>query len=146
MGINNRSQVKNIVAKSAYLRFDSTALHASYMDRFINGKETVESKLIQKDSTRNWNLENQRHNQVLEETNISTSALSKIKAQVLIIAGDKDVVKGEHSLELYKNIAQDQLYIMPVETLFTPASDPIKFNAVVNNFLSKPFKKDFRRF
>jgi pimeloyl-ACP methyl ester carboxylesterase len=146
MGINNKSKVKKIIAKSAYLRFDSTALHTSYTDSFINNSSKVESKLVQKDTTRNWNLINQHLKQVIEETYIPTSDLSKIKAQVLIIAGDKDVVKAAHSIEIYKNISQAQLCIMPGETLFTPASDPIKFNAIVNDFLSKPFKKIFHRF
>ncbi|MFT4612639.1 MAG: pimeloyl-ACP methyl ester carboxylesterase [Gammaproteobacteria bacterium] len=141
MGINKKSKVKKIVAKSAYLRFDSTALHTSYMDTFINSSKIVASKIVQKDTTQNWNLEIQRLKQVINETYIPTSDMSKIKAQVLIIAGDKDVVKGEHSLELYKNISQAKLCIMPGETLFTPASNPIKFNAIVNDFLSKPFKR-----
>jgi hypothetical protein len=30
---------------------------------------------------------------------------------------------------------------MPGERLFTPVSKPIKFNAIVNDFLSKPFQR-----
>tara|TARA_B110000046_G_C13021245_1_gene411344 strand:+ start:317 stop:460 length:144 start_codon:yes stop_codon:yes gene_type:complete len=39
---------------------------------------------------------------MLEQTPIPVLDLSKIKAKVLIIAGDEDGIKTEHTLEIYK--------------------------------------------
>jgi hypothetical protein len=106
MGINNK--LKKSIEKSAYLHFDAIALHSLYRDGFIHQSEIVAFKIVKKDTTQNWNLEIQRLAQVIEKTNIPTLDLAKIKAQVFIIAGDKEAVKGAHSLEIYKNILQDQ--------------------------------------
>lgn len=83
-------------------------MHSLYRDGFIHQSEIVAFKIVKKDTTQNWNLEIQRLAQVIEKTNIPTLDLAKIKAQVFIIAGDKEAVKGAHSLEIYKNILQDQ--------------------------------------
>jgi pimeloyl-ACP methyl ester carboxylesterase len=39
-----------------------------------------------------------------DQPNIPIKDLSKIKAKVLIIAGDEDIIKTKHSLEMYENI------------------------------------------
>ena len=75
------------------------------------------------------------------QPNIPVEDLSEIKAKVLIIAGDEDIIRGQHSLEIYENIPKAQLCIMPGETHFTPASNPDLFNAIVDRFLSEPFKR-----
>jgi pimeloyl-ACP methyl ester carboxylesterase len=104
-------------------------------------REIVESKIIEKDTTQNWNLQKQLLGLLGEQPNIPTSDLSKIKAQVLIIAGDEDIIRGDHSLEIYENIPKAQLCIMPGETHFAPASNPQLFNEIAYKFLSEPFKR-----
>jgi pimeloyl-ACP methyl ester carboxylesterase len=60
---------------------------------------------------------------------------------VLIIAGDEDIIRSKHSLEMYENIPKAQLCIMPGQTHFAPASNPKLFNEIVNRFLSEPFTR-----
>jgi len=57
------------------------------------------------------------------------------------MAGDEDIIRTKHSLEIYENIPKAQLCIMPGETHFTPASNPELFNEIANKFLSEPFKR-----
>ncbi len=139
MGINNKSKIKKIVAMGANLRPDSTAIHSWIINFIIKEREIVESKIQEKDTTKNWYLQKQLLGLLGEQPNIPTSDLSKIKAQVLIIAGDEDIIRGKHSREIYRNISKAQLCIMPGETHFTPASNPKLFNEIVNRFLSEPF-------
>ena len=141
MGINNKSKIKKIVAIGANLRPDSTAVHAWAINNVKKERELVESKIQEKDTTQNWNLQKQLLGLLGEQPNIPTSDLSKIKAQVLIIAGDEDIIRGKHSIEMYENIPKAQLCIMPGETHFAPASNPELFNEIVNRFLSEPFKR-----
>ena len=62
---------------------------------------------------------------------------------MLIMAGDEDITKNKHSLEMYENIPKAQLCIMPGETHYTPDSNPKLFNDIVNRFLSEPFKRPY---
>ena len=47
------------------------------------------------------------------ETLITDSILSNIKAKVLLVFGDRDVVKLEHGIEMYQKISGSQLCILP---------------------------------
>ena len=141
MGINNQSKIKKIVAMGANLRPDSTAVHSYVNYNVKTEKQFIESKIQEKDTTKNWNLRNQVLGLTIDQPNIPISSLSKINAQVLIIAGDEDIIRGEHSLEMYQNIPKAQLSIMPGETHFTPSSNPELFNEIVNRFLSEPFQR-----
>lgn len=48
-----------------------------------------------------------------ENTLINDQTLSSIKAEVLLVFGDRDVIKLEHGLELYKKIDGSRLCILP---------------------------------
>jgi pimeloyl-ACP methyl ester carboxylesterase len=47
------------------------------------------------------------------ETLITDSILSNIKTKVLLVFGDRDVVKLEHGIEMYQKIYGSQLCILP---------------------------------
>ena len=141
MGISGKSKIKKIVAMGANLRPDSTAIHSWATKDVQNMKKMIVSKIKEKDTSENWNLQKQLAGLLVDQPSIATKDLSKIKAKVLIIAGDKDIIKNEHSVEIFENIPKAQLCIMPGETHFAPASSPELFNALANKFLSEPFKR-----
>lgn len=141
MGISGKSKIKKIVAMGANLRPDSSAVNSWATKDVENMKKRIVSKIKEKDTSENWNLQKQLAGLLVDQPNIVTKDLSKIKAKVLIIAGDKDIIKNEHSVEIFENIPKAQLCIMPGETHFAPASNPEVFNALVNKFLSEPFKR-----
>lgn len=141
MGISGTLKIKKIVAMAANLRPDSTAVNSWAVKFLINERKMVKSKIKEKDASQNWNLLKQLLGLNADQPNIPIKDLSKIKAKVLIIAGDKDIIKNEHSVEIFENIPKAQLCIMPGETHFAPASNPELFNAIVNKFLSEPFKR-----
>jgi pimeloyl-ACP methyl ester carboxylesterase len=141
LGIHHPKKVKKIVTMGANLRPDSTAVY-SWAIRWVNEtKSFVGTKIKDKDTSENWGLSMQHLNLLGNQPNITHSDLSKINAPVLIVAGDKDIIREEHSVEIYQNIRNAQLCILPGETHFTPASNPEVFNQMANNFISKPFKR-----
>ncbi|KAF2339402.1 alpha/beta fold hydrolase [Flavobacterium tistrianum] len=141
MGISGKSKIKKIVTMGANLRPDSTAVN-SYAIKDIQGmRKMVISKIKEKDTSENWNLLKQLSGLLVDQPNIPTKDLSKIKAKVLVIAGDRDVIRNEHTVEIFENLSKAQLCILPGETHFAPASSPEVFNAVANKFLSEPFKR-----
>lgn len=141
MGISGKSRIKKIVAMGANLRPDATAVNSWATNDVQNMRKMIVSKIKAKDTSENWNLQKQLAGLLVDQPNIATKDLSKIKAKVLIIAGDKDIIKNEHSVEIFENIPKAQLCIMPGETHFAPASSPEVFNALANKFLSEPFKR-----
>jgi pimeloyl-ACP methyl ester carboxylesterase len=146
MGISGKSKIKKIVAMGANLRPDSTAVHSWAIKHDLKSMKMITSKIKEKDTTQNWELQKQLLQILLVQPNIQTKDLSKIKAKVLIMAGDEDITKNKHSLEMYENIPNAQLCIMPGETHYTPESNPKLFNEIVNRFLSEPFKRPYSNF
>lgn len=141
MGISGNTKIKKMVTMGANLRPDSTAVNGWAVKEVGKSKKEVLSKIKQKDTTRNWKVEKQMLDLLGNQPNIPIKDLSKIKAKVLIVAGDEDIIKNKHSLEIYEHIPKAQLCIMPGETHFAPASNPVLFNEIANKFLSEPFKR-----
>ena len=63
--------------------------------------------------------------------------LNAIKAKTLIVAGDHDVIKHQHTIGIFENIPDAQLAILPDETHYLPSENPELFNSLVKEFLSK---------
>lgn len=80
---------------------------------------------------------------MLEEPNIDLKALEAIVAPTLIMAADHDMIRDEHTVDIYHHIPNSQLVIFPNATHMIPYDDPAAFNATVERFLRTPFvKKD----
>lgn len=141
MGMNNNLKINKIVSMAANLRPDSTAVYPWVIDLIRKEKERVKSKIIESDKTEKWEVKRQLLGLVSEQPSIKIEDLSKIKAKVLIMAADEDVIRNEHSIEIYENIREAQLCIMPGETHLTPITNPELFNSITSTFLSEPFKR-----
>lgn len=141
MGINNNLKIKKIVAMGANLRPDSTAVYPWAVKEVKRMKKVVNTKIAENGISEKLNLQKQHLNLLGDQPSIADNDLSKIKASVLIIAGDKDIIKEEHTVEIYQHIPKSQLCIMPGETHFAPASSPVLFNEIVDRFFSKPFQR-----
>jgi pimeloyl-ACP methyl ester carboxylesterase len=141
MGISGKSKIKKMVAMGANLRPDSTAVNSWAVNYLLKSREMVELKIQEDDTTQNWNSQKQRLGLLGDQPNIPIKDLSKIKAKVLIMAGDEDIILTKHTLDIYENIPKAQLCIMPGETHFAPASNPELFNEIVHRFLTSPFNR-----
>jgi pimeloyl-ACP methyl ester carboxylesterase len=73
------------------------------------------------------------------QPHIPLSDLAKIQIPTLIMAGDRDVIRDEHTLSLFHAIQKSQLAIFPAATHMIPEEDPARFNKTVLDFFDKPF-------
>jgi len=64
--------------------------------------------------------------------------LAAIKAPVLVIAGDHDLMPLEETLEIYRNLARGQLMILPGTGHGTFEERPDLMNTVIRTFLEQP--------
>jgi pimeloyl-ACP methyl ester carboxylesterase len=80
---------------------------------------------------------------MLDEPHIEVKALETIIAPTLVLASDHDLIRDEHTVEIYQHIPNSQLAIFPNATHMVPFDDPVLFNATVERFFRAPFvKKD----
>lgn len=74
---------------------------------------------------------------MLTEPHISEKDLTKIKSPVLVIAGDKDVIKQEHTEMMAKQIPNAELKIYKDATHMIPFEKADELNADIVRFLGK---------
>lgn len=80
---------------------------------------------------------------MLKEPNIDPGLLPKVSAPTLELAGDHDVIRTEHIVEIFNHLPNAQLGLFPGSTHLVPFDDPKLFNDTVERFLTTPFvKKD----
>ena len=75
------------------------------------------------------------------QPNITEKELQKIKCPVLIMSGDRDAIRLEHSIKIFNNIENSNFFVMPGATHFGSYQKPDLFNMVLLDFFSKPFSK-----
>jgi pimeloyl-ACP methyl ester carboxylesterase len=70
---------------------------------------------------------------------IDFNRLKSIKAPVLVMAGDRDAIREEHTVKIYQHIPNAQLCIVPGATHFFAGEKPQLFGMLVKDFFEKPF-------
>lgn len=75
------------------------------------------------------------------QPDITTEQLHKIKCPVMLMAGDRDIIKIEHTLKIFRNITNSNLFIMPGATHLGAYEKPDIFNQVLLDFFQNPFSK-----
>jgi pimeloyl-ACP methyl ester carboxylesterase len=98
------------------------------------------------DTSKDWQAIYQRMALMDDQPNIILTDLHRIKSPVLIVAGDKDAIREEHSVVIYQNIPKSQLWIIPGGTHFAPIAQPELFNETVYRFLRELFTRPDSKF
>ena len=140
LGVRHPSKVKKLVSMAANLNPGSTAIYKE-------SEELVTSMLASTpDSVRNTPAGRRAlkvTGMLLKEPNIDPTMLERITAPTLVLAGDHDVIRTEHIVEIFNHLPNSQLAIFPNSTHMVPFDDPELFNTTIERFLSTPFvKKD----
>lgn len=81
------------------------------------------------------------YNLLAYQPNITHKDLQKIKCPVLIMSGDRDAIRLEHSIEIFDNIENSNFVVMPGATHFGASEKPDLFNLLLMSFFNDPFKK-----
>jgi pimeloyl-ACP methyl ester carboxylesterase len=137
LGIRHPAKVKKIAAMAANLNPTEEAVTSDVIGLV---KEML-------NATPPDSPEHRRERKVTElmlsEPHIDAKALQVIAAPTLVLAGDHDLIRLEHIVDIYNHVPNGQLAIFPSATHMVPFDDPATFNAVVDRFFRTPFvKKD----
>jgi len=141
IAMNYPKKVKKLVTTAPNLRVDKTTLPEWYIQLDRNDLKEVEKKIARGDTSADIFRLKSQISLMVKYPNISKKELAKIKAPVLVMAGDGDVIKLEHILDIYQNIPKAQLFIMPGATHFMLREEYSLFNQIAERFLDNPFKR-----
>jgi pimeloyl-ACP methyl ester carboxylesterase len=128
MAIHYPNKVKKLLASGANLRPDTTAIDPALVP--ILDKMWA---IVKKDSIRS-----KQFRLLVDQPNIKQSDLKKIRADVMIMGGDRDAIRNEHLLEMHRSIPGSLLCILPGTTHF-PYQDRQKwFLDILYDFFDNP--------
>ncbi len=128
MALHCPDKVKKLAASGANTVPDSTALSSADIQswkKFVANPGNAEKKSIS--LTR----------MLIEQPNIPYPDLGKIRCPVLVMAGDHDMIKAEHTLKIYQSIPGASLCIFPDSHHGICQQHPELFNETVLTFFRK---------
>ena len=146
LGIYYPKHLKKIVAFGANVLPDSTALYSKTIEQNKAERRLADEMLQKKDTTQNWLLIQQRLRMMEFQPTILAADLHKIKVPVLVMSCDRDVIKEDHTLYIYKNIPNSNLSIFPGEVHGVTRLNSDLFNTTVFHYLITPFQDNSIRF
>ncbi|MEO6612589.1 MAG: alpha/beta hydrolase [Chitinophagaceae bacterium] len=137
LAIRHPEKVKKMAITGANLVPDTTAVPKQIWDMvlpaFISLKLKPNKTAAEKNSLKLFRL-------LAEQPHIPLTDLQKITCPTLVIGGDHDVIKEEHTMQIFKNIPRSYLWILPGSGHSTPVVYKDDFNRIVDRFFSNPYR------
>ncbi|HVM87644.1 MAG TPA: alpha/beta hydrolase [Puia sp.] len=137
LAIRHPEKVKKLAITGANLVPDTTAVPQEIWDMVTPIYGMLKNKTDKKAEEKN---EFKLMRLLVEQPHIPTSDLNKIKAPTLVIGGDHDVIDPSHTLLIFKNIPNADLWILPNSGHSTPIVYKNDFNKNVDVFFSQPYR------
>jgi len=141
LGIRHPAKVKKIAAMAANLNPSEEAVYPEVVAAFKSMMDSMPAAALE---TPRGKRELKVMQMLFDEPHIDAKALAAITAPTLVLAGDHDAIRDEHTLEIYHHILNSQLCIFPNATHMVPYDEPALFNATVERFFHAPFAKKDR--
>jgi pimeloyl-ACP methyl ester carboxylesterase len=138
LGIRHPADVKKIASMAANLNPGDGALYPEVLalTKVMTGMISPAAR-----ETPQGKRELKVAQMMIDEPHIDPSALEAITAPTLVLASDHDLIRDEHTLEIYHHIPNSQLCIFPNATHMVPFDDPDLFDSTVERFFRTPFVK-----
>jgi len=133
--------IDRVAVMGANLAPDESAVYPWAVNWVLEESANIEKQLADGDTSQNWAALKQQFYLLRELPDMTLEELSTIQAPVLVMAGDRDIIREEHTLLIYQTLPNAHLAIFPGETHFTPATDPELFNRTVDRFMDQPFTR-----
>jgi pimeloyl-ACP methyl ester carboxylesterase len=128
LALHHADKVKRVVAFGSNVQPDTSAVFSWALD------------YIRKASQESTDAKEKKLNTLMEEhPHISFEQLKNIKAPVLVMAGDRDIIRPEHTLKIFQHIPNSQLCILPGTTHGGSWEKQELFLKILNDFFQKPF-------
>jgi pimeloyl-ACP methyl ester carboxylesterase len=137
LAMRHPEKVIKLAATGANLTPDASAFAPGVWDHDKKYYDAHKDKVWQTEKEKNhWKLFLLDWNQ----PHISLADLHSIRCPSLIICGDHDLISIEHTVQIFQNIPQAALWVVPCSGHATLISHADDFNKTVDDFFSKPFR------
>lgn len=142
LAIRHPDKVKKLAITGANLTPDTSAVDAWVYQWAMNANKTIQDSLKKtKNPSAELKTEAKLYRLLSFEPHISIAQLHTITCPTLVIGGDHDVLKPEHTMLIAHNIVNSYLWIIPNSGHSTPIFKKDQFNQVVGDFFAQPFRK-----
>lgn len=129
MAMKHPEKVRRLVSFGANIQPDSTALFSWAIE---GEKRAVRESRDPKERKLNQLM--------LDHPHIPFSDLSAVRAPVLVMAGDRDVITPGHTLKIFQSLPNSQMCILPGATHGAPWENQELFLRLMFDFFDKPFR------
>jgi pimeloyl-ACP methyl ester carboxylesterase len=102
-------------------------------------QETNADAMIANGASEPWRVYKQYYDLLAKQPNIPAAKLKAVTAPTLVMAGDRDVIRDEHTLEIFHALPRAHLCIFPGATHLILWDNPVLFNQTVDKFFREPF-------
>ncbi|MBL7849604.1 MAG: alpha/beta hydrolase [Cyclobacteriaceae bacterium] len=130
LALNHPKKVKKVVAFAANVLPDTIGIEQPI---FRHIQKTI--------STTSNRKQKQLYTLMYKHPNINPSRLRQIRADILVMSGDRDFVPLSHTLDIFRNIPNSNLCVIPGATHAAAWEKPKLFQELVIDFLEKPIAK-----
>jgi pimeloyl-ACP methyl ester carboxylesterase len=138
MSIRHPEKVKKLAITGANIVPDTTAVPQSIWNMVMPTYTMLKNKKNRNDQENNaYKL----YRLLVEQPHIPLTDLYKINCPTLVIGGDHDLIKTEHTLLIQKNIPKSYLWILPSSGHSTPIVFKEDFNTIVDRFFTNFYRK-----
>lgn len=128
MAIHYPEKVKKLLASGANLRPDTTAFDPALLPMMDKMWAVV----------KNDSVRSKQFKLLVDQPNIQAADLRRIKADVMIMGGDRDAIRNEHLLEMHNSIPGSLLCILPGTTHFPYQDRREWFLDIMYDFFDHP--------
>lgn len=129
------AKIKSLAAMSPNIRPDSAVLYPKDDSLFKMNVAKYEDSLKAGNTVINGKLKLLRL--MRDEPHIMPSQLATIKAPVMIMTGDRDVIQLSHIIEIFRAIPGCELCVLPGSTHSALRQNTEVFNETINHFFTK---------
>ncbi len=137
LGIHHPDKVSRLAVMGANV--DPSGAHDWARDGIVRQREKVQAELAGGKGGDAARFQLQLLDLMGNQPHIPLRELAAIRAPTLVMAGDRDVIRDEHTLSIFHAIPKSQLAIFPGATHMIPQEDPERFNRTVLAFFDRPF-------
>lgn len=131
LAIRHPEKVRRLAATGANIRPDTTAVSAADLDGMVAEVKKLKQVRPQTPELRTRIKLTQL---MIDQPHISRVALQSISCPVLVIAGDHDIIKPGHTMEIYQSLRRGSLWILPASSHATLIDHRDDFNQQVLRF------------
>lgn len=138
LAMRHPEKVKKLAVTGANLWPDTVAVYQEVWDMV----RPMYASLKQKTSLNAQEKNNFKLLRLLcDQPNIPLKALGAIHCPALVIGGDHDVIKPEHTMQIAHAIPHSYLWILPNSGHSTPVAYSEIFNRTVDDFFMTPYRE-----